>query len=132
MKAVVIRTNGIITVEKLREPLHEDTRRILGGLCEVVHARRLKDPYRMLVNESGLLLGLDKNRVGCYLYGTDIHGAPIVGNVIIMKEAVVNELGERDIVGLSDREARTVEKTMSMLQQMLLALAEAQEEDDGK
>lgn len=86
----------------------------------------------MLVNESGLLLGLDKNRVGCYLYGTDIHGAPIVGNVIIMKEAVVNELGERDIVGLSDREARTVEKTMSMLQQMLLALAEAQEEDDGK
>ena len=131
MKAVVIRTNGIITVEMLREPLHEDTRHILGGFIEVVRARRLKDPYRMLVNESGLLLGLDENRVGCYLYGTDIHGAPIVGNIIIMKEAVVNDLGERDIVGLADREVKTVEKTMSMLQQMLLALDEEREEDNG-
>ena len=85
MKAVVVKTTNEVTIEDLGEPLHMHTQPILGGMIETVHPMRLKRPYLMLVNESGLLMDLDINPLGCYLYGTDTHGAPIVGNIIIMK-----------------------------------------------
>ena len=113
MKAVLITTTGEVTIEELGEPLHQYTRPILGGLIEVVHPIRLMQPYVMLVNESGLLQDLDINTVGSYLYGTDMHGVPIVGNVLIMKEAVVNSLGEHDIIGLTNTEAEIIKTVMT-------------------
>ncbi len=115
MYAVVIKTNGEITVEDLKEPLHEATRTILGGLIEVVRPHLLKAPYLMLVNETGLMQELPINLIGCYLYGTPIHGNPIVGNIIIMKEAVVNHYGEHDIVGLQYPEALRIRRIMQEL-----------------
>ena len=103
MKAILVTPAGSVTIEELGEPLHQYTRPVLGGLIEVVHPARLKPPFVMLVNETGLMQDLDLNTVGSWLYGTDQHGAPIVGNILIMKEAVVNRLGEHDIVGLSPR-----------------------------
>lgn len=62
--------------------------------------RGLPAPLMMLVNEEGLLEGLPMNTIGSILYGTQIHGQPIVGNIVIMKEGWVN--GEPDIVGLEE------------------------------
>lgn len=119
MKAVLITTTGEVTIEELGEPLHQYTRPILGGLVEVVHPIRLKRPYDMLVNESGLLQDLDLNTVGSFLYGTDTHDAPIGGNVLIMKEAVVNSLGEHNIVGMNRFEAQYYKMVMTDLYQDL-------------
>lgn len=126
MKAVVVKTTNEVSIEELGKPLHMHTQPILGGMIEVVHPMRLPRSYVMLVNESGLLLYLDLNVVGCILYGTDAHGAPIVGNIIIMKEAVVNELGEHDIVGLTDAEA----KHFTDLFNEMIYRAELREEDE--
>ncbi len=106
MKAVVVRTTNEVSIEDLGEPLHMHTQPILGGMIETVHPMRLKRPYLMLVNDSGLLRDLNINPLGCYLYGTDKRGSSIVGNIIIMKEVLINRWGERDICGLTDQEAQ--------------------------
>ena len=53
-------------------------------------------------------MGLPMNAYGSFLYRTQIHGSPIVGNIIIMKDGYEN--GEPDIVGLSDDEAAEIIK----------------------
>ena len=128
MYAVVIRTNGEITVEDLKEPLHKATRPILGGLIEVVRPYLLPHPYRMLVNESALLLELPINLIGSYLYGSAFHGNPIVGNIIIMKEAVINEWGEHDIVGLEEQEAHNI---CNYFKEIYVRLTEEDEEEEA-
>ncbi len=40
----------------------------------------------MLIDEEGHYHDLDENLVGCYLYETDKHGWPIVGNILIVGE----------------------------------------------
>lgn len=50
--------------------------------------------------------GLPQNAFGSFLYGTPIHGEPIVGNIIILQEGFVN--GEWDIIGLDDDLARNM------------------------
>lgn len=40
----------------------------------------------MIVNEEGLLKDLPLNRAGSLLYGTQFHGSPIVGDIVIMAE----------------------------------------------
>ena len=71
-----------------------------------VKPARLRHPYCMIVNEEGRLLDLPLNYVGSYFYGTDQHGEPIVGNIVIMKDGYRG--GEPDIVGLNDVEAEQI------------------------
>ena len=59
----------------------------------------------MVVNEDGLFRCLSLNLYGSYLYGTETHGNPIVGDIVILKEGFVS--GEPDLVGLSDEECST-------------------------
>lgn len=40
----------------------------------------------MLVDEDGLFNGLDVNKVACWLYESDVHGYPILGNALIVGE----------------------------------------------
>ena len=47
----------------------------------------------MLVDEEGYFQNLDLNYVGSYLYGTDLHGNPILGNILIIGEMYGEELG---------------------------------------
>ena len=54
----------------------------------------------MMVDEEGLLKGLDPNPIGSFLYESDIHGWPIVGNIVIAWEDTVD--GEYDITGIPD------------------------------
>lgn len=44
----------------------------------------------MLVDEEGLLKTNTSNPIGCYLYETDKHGYPIMGNILLIGEYLEN------------------------------------------
>lgn len=106
MKGIVVTTSNTMYVKDFVEPLYKSLGKEVGGYIEVVHPGELKAPLAMIVNEEGRLEGLPQNAFGSFLYGTPIHGEPIVGNIIILQEGFVN--GERDIIGLDDDLARNM------------------------
>ena len=114
MKAVTVTTDDAIDIIEVKEngsPLYKQMSEAVGGYYENVYPRRFQGEYQdfvMVVNEEGLIKGLPLNRTGCFLYGTDIHGSPIVGNVIILKKGYFE--GEPDIVALTDEEAEKVKQ----------------------
>lgn len=102
MKGLIITTDNIIRTKDFPAPAYKSVGEAVGGYIEIVHPKRLASPYCMVINVEGLLRHLPLNLYGCYLYCTDLHGNPIVGNIVILKEGWVN--GERDFTGLSDDE----------------------------
>jgi hypothetical protein len=116
MKAIIVSTDNEIKkieVEQNGEPLYGLIKGAVGGWFENVHPRRLPDKYIMIVNEEGLIIGLSENAIGSYLYETDKHGSPIVGNIIFLKNGMF--CGEPDVVGLSDEEA---DELMTLLERL--------------
>lgn len=114
MKGIVISTANKIQTTEIPEnghPLYDLVRGVVGGHMENVYPRRLDSNLIMVVNEEGLLMDLPVNPVASYLYGMDIHGQPIVGNVIILKKGYFE--GEPDIVGIPDDEAETIIETLN-------------------
>ena len=106
MKGIVVTTDLEIRIEEFSDPLYKTVGSAVGGYIEHVKPARLRHPYCMIVNEEGRLPDLPLNYVGSYFYGTDQHGEPIVGNIVIMKDGYRG--GEPDIVGLSDVEAEQI------------------------
>lgn len=106
MKGIVVTTDLEIRIEEFSDPLYKTVGSAVGGYIEHVKPARLCHPYCMIVNEEGRLLDLPLNYVGSYFYGTDQHGEPIVGNIVIMKDGYRG--GEPDIVGLNDVEAEQI------------------------
>lgn len=106
MKGIVVTTDLEIRIEEFSDPLYKTVGSTVGGYIEHVKPARLRHPYCMIVNEEGRLLDLPLNYVGSYFYGTDQHGEPIVGNIVIMKDGYRG--GEPDIVGLNDVEAEQI------------------------
>ena len=106
MKGIVVTTDLEIRIEEFSDPLYKTVGSAVGGYIEHVKPARLRHPYCMIVNEEGRLLDLPLNYVCSYFYGTDQHGEPIVGNIVIMKDGYRG--GEPDIVGLSDVEAEQI------------------------
>lgn len=106
MKGIVVTTDLEIRIEEFSDPLYKTVGSAVGGYIEHVKPARLRHPYCMIVNEEGRLLDLPMNYVGSYFYGTDQHGEPIVGNIVIMKDGYRG--GEPDIVGLNDVEAEQI------------------------
>ena len=106
MKGIVVTTDLEIRIEEFSDPLYKTVGSAVGGYIEHVKPARLRHPYCMIVNEEGRLLDLPLNYVGSYFYGTDQHGDPIVGNIVIMKDGYRG--GEPDIVGLNDVEAEQI------------------------
>lgn len=106
MKGIVVTTDLEIRIEEFSDPLYKTVGSAVGGYTEHVKPARLRHPYCMIVNEEGRLLDLPLNYVGSYFYGTDQHGEPIVGNIVIMKDGYRG--GEPDIVGLNDVEAEQI------------------------
>ena len=86
--AYIAKTDG--TREAIPTPVTlEQAKKVLGGWVEKVTPRKSPGVV-FLCNEEGLLKGLPLNAHGCELYGTEDHGAPIVGDIIVfesMKEA---------------------------------------------
>ena len=117
MKGIVVTTDLEIRIEAFSDPLYKTVGSAVGGYIEHVKPARLRHPYCMIVNEEGRLLDLPLNYVGSYFYGTDQHGEPIVGNIVIMKDGYRN--GEPDIVGLDDSEVERVKYTISTLMSMM-------------
>lgn len=106
MKGIVVTTDLEIRIEEFSDPLYKTVGSAVGGYIEHVKPARLRHPYCMIVNEEGRLLDLPLNYVGSYFYGTDQHGEPIVGNIVIMKDGYRG--GEPDLVGLNDVEAEQI------------------------
>lgn len=106
MNGIVVTTDLEIRIEEFSDPLYKTVGSAVGGYIEHVKPARLRHPYCMIVNEEGRLLDLPLNYVGSYFYGTDQHGEPIVGNIVIMKDGYRG--GEPDIVGLNDVEAEQI------------------------
>ena len=125
-RGVVVTTDGRAYVREFGYPLHRSCEDTLGGWIETVYPKGLVRPYMMLVNEEGLLHGLPKNLVGSYLYLTQEHGQPIVGNIILMKLGYRD--GERDIVGLEEDEA---EKLLDMVLKLPFGVVRGEERIDG-
>lgn len=105
-KGIMINVGMEAGIREFGEPLFRTVGRAVGGLIEVVRPMKLPKPYVMIVNDSGLRFGLPRNEIGCLLYGTDIHGSPIVGNIVIMKEIETEGCG--DIAGLDDKDIETL------------------------
>ena len=91
MKALKITSDCIVTEIDIKEPLHKTIREELGGYLETVRPRRVPFPLTMIVDEEGLLKDLPLNPIGCYMYETDKHNHPIVGDIIIMREEMTND-----------------------------------------
>ena len=99
MLGIKITTDCEVKKIDVSEPLHISIREELGGHLEIVRPRRLKQPLCMIVDEEGLLKKLPVNLMGSYLYETDKHGHPVVGDIIIMKEQMT--IDGIELIGLS-------------------------------
>lgn len=101
-KVIALTTSGNIAILEPEQDEDGSTlgalQRIVGGYIEVAVPKNLRCPYLIICDEDGVLKGLDVNVIGTLLYG-----APIVGDIVIMKSGVRN--GEPDIVGMNDEEA---------------------------
>lgn len=102
MKGLIITTSGIIRTKDFTAPAYKSVGEAVGGYIEIVRPKRLNPPYCMVVNEEGLLHNLPLNLYGSYLYGTDLHGNPIAGDIVILKEEWGND--GIDLAGLPDEE----------------------------
>ena len=79
---------------------------------EAVKAAGIKHPYRLLVDEEGLLKEKPVlNFLGSYLYGTHHHGQPIVGNAVIVAEKILPN-GGHDLRMLTKREAEEIKSDL--------------------
>lgn len=105
MKGIVITTKNEMRVQEFSEPAHKSIGDAVGGWIEIVCPVRLKRPYCMIVNEEGVLLNLPINSFGSFLYGTDYHGDPMLGDIVLLKEGI-NSDGERDILGLDEQDIK--------------------------
>lgn len=105
MKGIVITTKNEMRVQEFSEPAYKSIGEAVGGWIEVVHPKRLEYPYCMLVNEEGVILKLPINSFGSFLYGTDYHGDPMLGDIVLLKEGI-NSDGERDILGLDEQDIK--------------------------
>lgn len=110
-KGIVITTELKAQVQEFGLPLYKSMEGVLGGYMEKVSPRGLPHPYCFLVNEEGLLLNLPLNYVGSWWYGTQNHGCPIVGNLIVMKLGFRG--GERDIIGLEDEDIEKIRQLLA-------------------
>lgn len=66
---------------------HVKPRRLYGALGASKKVNEIQgNCVSMLVDEDGIGKDLPINHVGSYLYETDFHGFPIVGNILIIGE----------------------------------------------
>lgn len=80
-KATIIRVDG--TEEQLdHKPTLEEAQKIVGGWIELVKVGGSKT---LVVDEEGKLKNKPTNKVITNIYGSEIYGGYIVGNVIVLE-----------------------------------------------
>lgn len=107
MKGIVITPEGEAFVKDFAEPLYKTVGAVVGGLIQVVNPKGLPKPFCMVVNEEGRLKKLPFHPIASYWYGTQSHGQPIVGTVVLLKEAL-NDEQEPDLFGLDSSDIRVL------------------------
>ena len=105
-RGIVVTADAEISVREFGEPLYKTLGECVGGYIEHVHPRNLPAPYCMIVDEEFLFkheASRDAlNEIGSFLYQTHLHGHPIFGTIVLMKDILTDD-GE-DIAGLDDYE----------------------------
>lgn len=117
MKGIVVTTNLDVSIQDFTAPLYKSLGEAVGGYIEHVNPKYLKSPYCMIVNEEGILEGLQMNPLGSLLYGTQEHGHPIVGTIVFMKDSFSD--GEPDIIGLDDESERIQEEFKNIIEKLV-------------
>lgn len=119
---------------------NKELRQLIGPQCDLyehVRPKRLYEELKgsntpaheegsavgMLIDEEGHFHGLDINLVGSWLYESDKHGYPILGDILIVGEYFTG--GGMDFSGLSDEQ-------FDWLYPQLQILAEAAKNGGGK
>ena len=110
MKGIVVTTDGFVEVRDFDEPLYQTVGKAVGGWIEIAAAEHLREPFRLIVNEEGLLRGLPINPTGTLLRGRDSLRSPIVGDLVIMKIGMTEE--GPDIVGLDENDCEELMATL--------------------
>ena len=105
MKGIVITPEGTVKVQDFAEPFYKTIGAAIGGLVQGVRPKGLPRPYLMAVNDAGLLMKLPFHSIASFWYGTQYHGSPIVGNIVLIKEGINSE-GEPDWITLNDADIR--------------------------
>lgn len=108
-KVIVCRVDGLVDVVDLAadRDWRWYAKQIGAEFVESVHPKGLKEPYMFLCDEEGLLKGKPViNFLGSWLYQTQDHGDPIVGDIMIVKEVSTPE--GRDFDGLEAGEAEVM------------------------
>ena len=104
MKTLKIMTDNRIRMIDINMSDYKAIQKELGGYFETVHTKIMyeyfKAPVIMLVDEEGRCKCLPLNVVGGYFYGTQEHGDPIAGDVLLA--LVVGE----DFTGFTESDAR--------------------------
>lgn len=125
MKAIKIDTNNQISVLDIPSISSLSDGGLLGETPEHVLPRRLPPPYSMFIDECGQLKNLPVNIIGSYLYETDKHGSPIVGDIYLFKDGYGPD--GFDSLGLSDEDISTL---LPWLQDMAGRIAVAASKED--
>lgn len=73
----------------------------------MTHPLQLPDGFLIVINEEGLLMGLEYNLVASVL-----NGGHLVGDAVIMKDGIVD--GEPDIVGLEQADIDIINKMLDL------------------
>lgn len=105
-KIIVIRADDTLEVHDIARVdgnYLDDLQRLIGGYIEIVHAVWLAKPYVLICDNEGKLKDKPINRACSSLYGSCVHGFPMNGDIVLMKEGFYE--GEPDIVGLTEQEA---------------------------
>ena len=104
MKTLKITTDNKIRMIDIDMSDCKAIRKELGGYFETVHTKLMYEYYKapviMLVDQEGRCKCLPLNVVGSYFYGTQEHGDPIAGDVLLA--LVVGE----DFTGFTEGDAR--------------------------
>lgn len=138
-KIIKVRTDLEVTVHDYPEGMLETQNRqlceLIGDGCDMVENVMPKRLYRelghtttvlrenskcvsMLVDEEFLFRnGLQPNLIGCYLYETDKHRSPIMGNILFVGNAYIG-----DGVEFTGIEPETFETLHKQLRNMAMAM----------
>lgn len=102
MKALVFTTKDTAYVRDFNEPILETAEEVVGDWVEMVRPLGLPG-HLILVDENGYMKNWTTNVVGSMFYGTQFHGHPIVGDIVIVKEQ-----GSKEPKGLTDDEIQKI------------------------
>ena len=83
MKTILVKSDQSACVYEINSVA--DIYTYFGGFAETVTPRRLEQPYCILVDDMGTGKELLPNAFGSFLYETDKHGSPVLGDLFIMR-----------------------------------------------